>query len=322
MTGHPALVPDEFAVWLEQRREQIDGAELVYVAHQLDLLGRVPAAPSSPPPGDAQASRLPPQRFGNRRRGRSLETWMVTPSRGATRTWRRGTTYSLRRKSTTRRRRYIAASCRRLTPPPRTLLELGSGGGCNAWHYKQHFTPTLVDLSPEMLAISQRINPDCEHLPGDMRTIRLGRQFDAVFVHDAVMYLTTEEDLRQAMTTAFVHCRPGGWRCCAGRRARDVRPAHRARRQRRRRPGAPLPAMDDRSRPDGHDVPGGLRVRAARGGQPPRCEHEQHEQGLFARADWLRLLAEVGFQASVHPLPLSDFPPGALEVFLALRPEG
>ena len=43
-----------------------------------------------------------------------------------------------------------------------------------------------------------------------MRTVRLGRQFDAVFVHDAVCYMTTETDLRQAIETAFVHCKPGG----------------------------------------------------------------------------------------------------------------
>ena len=94
--------------------------------------------------------------------------------------------------------------------PPRALLELGSGGGNLASHYKQHFQSTLVDLSPQMLALSQRLNPECEHLPGDMRTVRLGRVFDAVLVHDAVVYLTTEDDLRQALATAFIHCRPGG----------------------------------------------------------------------------------------------------------------
>src|SRR5918993_593735 len=29
-------------------------------------------------------------------------------------------------------------------------------------------------------------------------------------VQDAVLYLTSEDDLRLAMATAFVHCRPGG----------------------------------------------------------------------------------------------------------------
>ena len=49
--------------------------------------------------------------------------------------------------------------------------------------------------------------------------------------------------------------------------------------------------------------------------------HEQHEYALFGRGDWLRLLAEVGFRASVRPVALSDFPPGSLEAFVALKPE-
>ncbi len=94
--------------------------------------------------------------------------------------------------------------------PPRTLLELGSGGGNNASHLKAHFEMTLVDRSPGMLDVSRGLNPQLEHIEGDMRTVRLDRLFDAVFVHDAVMYMTTEADLRAAMETAFVHCRPGG----------------------------------------------------------------------------------------------------------------
>lgn len=93
--------------------------------------------------------------------------------------------------------------------PLRTVLELGSGGGNNASHLKQHFELTLVDLSPGMIAVSQRLNPECEHHLADMRSFRIDRQFDAVFVHDAVFYMTTPEDLRRAMETAFVHCRRG-----------------------------------------------------------------------------------------------------------------
>ena len=92
----------------------------------------------------------------------------------------------------------------------RDVLELGSGGGNNASHLKSHFKMTLTDLSEEMLAMSRGLNPECEHLVGDMRDLRLGRTFDAVFVHDAVAYLTTEEDLGQAVETAYAHCRIGG----------------------------------------------------------------------------------------------------------------
>src|ERR1700746_2816884 len=54
--------------------------------------------------------------------------------------------------------------------PVREVLELGSGGGHNAVHLKSRFRLTLVDLSEDMLAVSRRLNPDCEHHQGDMRT--------------------------------------------------------------------------------------------------------------------------------------------------------
>src|ERR671911_1342793 len=93
---------------------------------------------------------------------------------------------------------------------PETVLELGSGGGNNASHLKAHFRLTLVDRSPQMLDVSRRLNPECDHVEGDMRSVRLGRAFDAVFVHDAIAYMTTEDDLRGVFATAFGHCRAGG----------------------------------------------------------------------------------------------------------------
>ena len=72
---------------------------------------------------------------------------------------------------------------------------------------------------------ARRINPECEHLVGDMRTLRLGRTFDAVLVHDAICYMTTEADLRAAMATAFEHLRPGG----AGRARARLTSARRSR---------------------------------------------------------------------------------------------
>ena len=206
--------------------------------------------------------------------------------------------------------------------PPRTLLELGSGGGNNASYLKRQVACTLTDLSPEMLALSRRINPELEHIQGDMRTLRLGRAFDAVFVHDAVMYLTTLDDLRQAMTTAFVHCRPGGIALFVPDAVRETF----------------APATEH----GGHDEEG----RALRylmwtwdpdpaddtclvdfayllheDGKPTRCLYDHHLHGLFLRADWLRLLAEVGFRASIRPLEHSEVPEGSVEVFVAVRPD-
>jgi hypothetical protein len=85
--------------------------------------------------------------------------------------------------------------------PPRTVLELGSGGGNSASHMKAYARLTLTDLSEQMLELSRTINPEVEHVQGDMRTLRLERRtFDAVFVHDAVSYLLTTDDLGACAT--------------------------------------------------------------------------------------------------------------------------
>lgn len=94
--------------------------------------------------------------------------------------------------------------------PVKEVLEMGSGGGNNASHMKSRFALTLADLSSDMLAVSQKLNPECEHIVGDMRNMRLSRTFDAVVVHDAISYMTTVDDLKAAVRTAAVHCRPGG----------------------------------------------------------------------------------------------------------------
>jgi SAM-dependent methyltransferase len=95
-------------------------------------------------------------------------------------------------------------------PQIRTILELGSGAGHIAYYLKQWYKLTLSDISEKMLEISRKLNPDCAHIHGDMKSLRLNKTFDAVFIHDAIMYMTTEADLGKALETAFVHLKPGG----------------------------------------------------------------------------------------------------------------
>ena len=113
--------------------------------------------------------------------------------------------------------------------PVHEVLELGSGGGNNASHMKRAFGMTLVEPAEGMREVSRTLNPECTHLSGDMRDVRLGRTFDAVFIHDAVMYMTTEEDLRAALATAAAHLAPGGRGAGHPRRySRDIRGGYRA----------------------------------------------------------------------------------------------
>lgn len=207
--------------------------------------------------------------------------------------------------------------------PPVTVLELGSGGGNNASHLKAHFRLTLVDLSAGMLEVSRELNPGCEHVQGDMRTVRLGRVFDAVFVHDAIAYMTTEDDLRLAIETAAVHCRPGGAALFAPDHLRE-----------HFRTGTDYGGHDGDGRaarflewtwdPDPLDttytVDYAYLLREADGSV--RVTHDRHLEGLFPRAAWLRLLADAGFQAEAVPVEHSELEPGSYELFVATRPPG
>ncbi len=183
-------------------------------------------------------------------------------------------------------------------PPARTVLELGSGGGNNASHLKAHYDLTLVDLSPHMLEVSQRLNPECEHQVGDMRAARLGRLFDAVFIHDAIDYMTTEADLRAAMETAYVHCRPGGAAVLVPDHVVETFTA-RSECDEADFEGRSLRMLEWEYDPDPGDTTSlvhyAFMLREGEG--PVQFAFDTHTVGLFSRADWVRLLEAVGFQA-------------------------
>ena len=98
----------------------------------------------------------------------------------------------------------------RLAPGRRRILDLGTGGGHHLHQLTAEFDATAVDLPEAMLSHSRRLNPGVVHHIGDMRTVRLGDTFDAVLVHDAISYMTTEADLLAVFATARAHLRPGG----------------------------------------------------------------------------------------------------------------
>ena len=182
------------------------------------------------------------------------------------------------------------------------VLELGSGGGHLASHLADRFDLTLVDLSAPMLEVSRRLNPAAAHLVGDMRTVRLDAEFDAVLIHDAVDYMTTEADLAAAIETAYRHCRIGG-------RVVIV-------------PDDVAETFEERTDHGGSDGENGRAVRFLSWTYDPDPSDsetltqytfnlraadgsvdtvsETHHCGLFSRETWLRLLTAAGFTASAH----------------------
>jgi SAM-dependent methyltransferase len=188
-------------------------------------------------------------------------------------------------------------------PEAKTLLELGSGGGNNASHLSERFTCTLSDLSPQMLSLSRTLNPGCEHVLGDMRTLRLGRTFDAVFVHDAVMYLATEDDLRACLGTAFAHTRPGGVALFVPDCTRETFAPGTHHGGHDGSDGRALRYLEWTTDPDPGDTSFEIdyAVVLHERGQPSRLVHDHHVVGLFPEHTWLHLLEQAGFSARVVP---------------------
>jgi SAM-dependent methyltransferase len=214
-------------------------------------------------------------------------------------------------------RRILLAHCARR---PRTLLELGCGGGTNASHLKAHFQMTLVDLSPGMLANSRALNPECEHVRGDMRTLRLGRLFDAVFTHDAILYMTTEADLSKAIATAYAHCRPGGAALFVPDHVKETFVAY-TRHGGHDGRGRAMRYLDWIWDPNPRDTTYlcdfGYLLRDARGNV--RAVHDRHELGLFPKATWMKLLKKAGFRPKAIPVRNPDLDPGSSLVFVGVR---
>jgi SAM-dependent methyltransferase len=179
-----------------------------------------------------------------------------------------------------------------------SLLELGCGGGNNASHLKAHLDLTLADLSPHMLEQSRRLNPECEHLEGDMRTLRLGRSFDAVLVHDAVCHLLRPEDLAAAIATVAAHLRPGGAAVFAPDHTRETFASTQRTGGHDGEDGRSVRYLEWSWDPDPEDTTYlsclAYILRDADG--LPRFENDTLEMGLFPRSAWEGFFEDEGLQ--------------------------
>ena len=184
--------------------------------------------------------------------------------------------------------------------PPETVLELGCGGGSLASHLKAHFRMTLSDISSEMLEQSRRVNPECEHVLGDMRTLDLGRTFDLVFVHDAIMYAIDEAQLKATLATAARHCRTGGGVVIVPDFVRETFEPDSSAQGEDAPDGRGLRYLEWSWDPDPHDttyeVAYAFLMRHPDGSTS--VEMDRHREGLFSRDAWLTWLNEAGFTSA------------------------
>ena len=98
----------------------------------------------------------------------------------------------------------------------RTVLDLGAGTGNHALPLvRRGYELVGVDLADEMVEIARSKAAEggleIEFQQGDLRTVRLDREFDAALLMFAVLgYQRTDDDVRSALATARTHVRTGG----------------------------------------------------------------------------------------------------------------
>ena len=132
---------------------------------------------------------------------------------------------------------FIEGLIREYKPGAKSILDLGCGTGRHAsFLADRNYRVHGVDMSEEMLLVASQVKrPDgLTFSRGDVRSIRLGRKFDAVISLFHVMcYQTTNEDLKKAFLTAYEHLDKDGifiFDCWYGPAVLTIKPSVRIKR--------------------------------------------------------------------------------------------
>ncbi|WP_327084664.1 activator-dependent family glycosyltransferase [Nocardiopsis sp. EMB25] len=106
----------------------------------------------------------------------------------------------------------LADLVRRHAPGADSLLDVACGTGMHLRHLSEHFTTVEgLELSPDMLAIARRRNPDAVLHPGDMRDFSLARRFSAITcMFSSIGHMADQRELDQAIARFAAHLEPGG----------------------------------------------------------------------------------------------------------------
>ena len=202
----------------------------------------------------------------------------------------------------------------------KTLLNLGCGGGKNAYNLKRSYTVTGLDLSEAMLANARKLNPDCIFVRGDMREFSLPERFDAIVVDDAVAYMTSRDDLGRLFRAAYCHLEPGGVMVVSPDKTKETfeqNESHITHAETKGKPeGVDVVFIENDYDPDPEDDTfEALIIYLIREKGVLRVVEDLHTLGIFQADLWPALLREAGFE--VH----GDFwRPESVMTHICIRP--
>lgn len=194
---------------------------------------------------------------------------------------------------------------------PRTMLHLGCGGGHIDNTFKKHFRITGVDKSERMLELARSLNPECEYVSGDMRSIDLGGTYDVVLIYDSVNYMTTVRDLKAVFETAFRHLKPGGLALTIVEETPDNFQQNKTKVEHRKKNGIELTYIEHWYDPDPMDSTYETTfVYLIRKNKKLAIEHDIHICGIFPLRVWTDIMRDIGFLQKEDIFQHSTFSPG------------
>lgn len=176
---------------------------------------------------------------------------------------------------------------------PTTLLHLGCGAGAIDSIFKRHFSVTGVDISRGMLAKARQRHPDIEYLEDDMRSVRLGRLFDAVAIPDSIDYMNSLPDLQQAISNAAAHLKPGGVLLVVGK-TREIFSNNNFAYTGEKGDVQITLLENNYINPYRSDTYEATLVYLIRNGGELTTHMDHHVLGLFPQAAWAQVFAEAG----------------------------
>lgn len=191
-------------------------------------------------------------------------------------------------------------------PGAATLLDVACGTGAHLAHLRRWYDVAGADVEPAMLAVARGRCPDVDLVEADMRTLALGRRFDAVTcLFSSVAY---GDGLDAAVGALAGHLAPGGVLVLDGwiRPAdwRDPAPPHVL--TARSPDGRVAACRVGRSTRDGRHTRLDLQYLIGRTGRPTVHVVEHHELTLFTDDEYRRAFTGAGLTVDVVPGPYPD----------------
>ena len=198
-----------------------------------------------------------------------------------------------------------------------TLLDLGCGGGKHAYHFKRYYSVTGLDISKQMLSNAQALNPDCTFHLGDMRSFDLKKEFDALFMNDAVMYITSLEDLNKTFSSAYKHLSAGGMMICPLETWQENFKQNHTSISTSKSDNLEITFIENNYDPDTEDTSTEtVLIYLIRENGKLRIENDLHITGLFSLDTWREVIKDCGFKL-YEELVKTDI--GTIPVYIGVK---